>query len=110
MSSTEGMYGTIRAINITTKPRLPLYLSRLDKVLLRLMIFSAASRKKKRSRIKLKATPMVSATTERTIPQKMPNIKVLAVEKIIAGGKPKALTKSVSRKLKIIAPEPKLAI
>ena len=52
-------------------------------------------------------TPMVSAMTERTMPGTMPKIRVLAVEKMMAGGKPMALTKSTSQKLKNIAHEPK---
>ena len=52
-------------------------------------------------------TPTVSAMTERTMPGTMPKIRVFAVEKMMAGGKPMALTKSTSQKLKNIAQEPK---
>ena len=106
----EGKYGTMRATSMTAKPRLPLYLSRFASVGCLLMIFSAASRKKKRSSTKLRRTPTVSAATERKMPQKMPKISVLAVEKMMAGGKPSALTKSVKRKLKSTAHSPKEAM
>ena len=70
------------------------------------MTFSAASRKKNRSSTKLSVTPTVSATTERKMPQKMPKISVFAVEKMMAGGKPSALTNSVRRKLNTTAQPP----
>ena len=40
------------------------------------------------------------------MPQAMPKISVFAVEKMIAGGKPSALTKSVKRKLNTTAHAP----
>ena len=56
--------------------------------------------------MKLTVTPKVSAITDKIIPGTMPKISVFAVEKIIAGGKPIALTNNVSRKLNTTANEP----
>ena len=91
---------------MTTKPFRELYLSIELRNLLLAIVFFAMSRKKNLNSRKLIVTPTVSAATEITMPQKMPKISVFAVEKIIAGGKPSAFTKSVSRKLNTTAIEP----
>ena len=104
--SPLGTYGTIRAISMTVKPFLELYLSTERSRLLLEIIFRALLRKKNLSKTKLIVTPTVSAMTDKIIPGTIPKISVFAVEKIIAGGKPIALTKSVSRKLNTTANDP----
>ena len=101
-----GTYGTMRAISITVKPFFELYLSTERRLLLLLISFLAESRKKNLNSTKLIVTPKVSAMTDKIMPGTMPKISVFAVEKIIAGGKPIALTKSVSMKLNTTANEP----